>query len=648
MLWQDPSRKPEQEAEAFVNADKGVEDVTAALEGARAILMERFAEHAPLLQALRQLLWDKGWLVARVVEGKEREGQKFRDYFAYAETIRTVPSHRALALFRGRQEGVLQLSLASHNPELEPPSVDPALELVCRQLNWQHQGRAADDWLQQVLRWTWRVKLQLHMETELFRRLREEAERQAISVFAENLRDLLMAPPAGPKVTMGIDPGLRTGIKVVVVDETGKLLHHAALFPHAPQKQWQASKDRLLQWIKAYKVTLVSIGNGTASRETEKLVREVRAISDQPFESVVVSEAGASIYSASALASEEFPDLDVSYRGAVSIARRVQDPLAELVKIDPKSIGVGQYQHDVNQALLARALDAVVEDCVHAVGVDLNTASAPLLARVSGLGPGLAKSIVSWRESHGPFPSREALLQVPRLGARAFEQSAGFLRIRDGEEPLDASAVHPESYPLVRRMAESLGLDVSDLVGRPENLRKIAVEDWVAQGFGRMTVEDVLRELEKPGRDPRPVFQSVSYKEGVETLADLVPGMWLEGVVTNVTHFGAFVDIGVHQDGLVHISMLADRFVSEPRDVVKAGDIVRVCVLEVDVDRKRIALSMRSQPQEGAAKKPPQREAKSSGKAKKTASRQGGQTRKDAPASAFGDALAAALKKKKA
>ncbi|RMH42370.1 MAG: RNA-binding transcriptional accessory protein [Gammaproteobacteria bacterium] len=636
-----PELDPAHTALDFVNDEAGVPTVDAALEGARYILMERFAEHAPLLSELRQMLWQDGWVVAQVLEGQQKNGQKFRDYFDYKEAIRTIPSHRALALFRARNEGVIKLSLVSHDPARDL-SEDPALAVIRKHTGVHHCGRPADDWLAQVIQWTWRVKLHLHLETDLFRQLKEQAEDAAIAVFAANLRDLLMAPPAGHKTTLGIDPGLRTGIKVVVVDGTGKLLHNSTLFPHAPQNQWDASRQRLAALIEQFRVELVSIGNGTACRETERLLREVAKATKQPFSTVVVNEAGASVYSASALAAEEFPNLDVTYRGAVSIARRLQDPLAELVKIDPKSIGVGQYQHDVSQVKLSRALDAVVEDCVNAVGVDLNTASIPLLTRVSGLSKTLAETIVKHREANGPYRSRQQLLDIPRLGPKAFQLCAGFLRIRDGEHPLDASAVHPESYELVEKMAAKLGVDVSALVGHADLVRQLKVEDFVDEQFGEHTVRDVLMELEKPGRDPRPEFRTVAYREGVESITDLEPGMTLEGVVSNVTDFGAFVDIGVHQDGLVHISELSDHFVRDPREVVKAGDIVQVRVLEVDQERHRIALSMRSQTDTRPSKA-------HTPKSKTTPRRRHSSPRKSSTPgnSALADALAAALANKK-
>ncbi|RLU02773.1 MAG: RNA-binding transcriptional accessory protein [Ketobacter sp.] len=591
-LRADPNLNPEQEAEKYVDADKGVADVKAALDGAKYILMEQFSEDADLLAKLRQFLFQNGVLTSKMVDGKEEEGAKFRDYFEHSEPLKSTPSHRALAIFRGRNEGILQASIII---EQEEGAVGhPCEDMIAQHLEIRDEGRAADKWLGEVVRWTWRIKLLTHLETELLGDLRERAEEEAIKVFAHNLKDLLMAAPAGPRATMGLDPGLRTGVKVAIVDATGQLVEHGTIFPHAPRNQWDESIAVIAALCKKYNVELISIGNGTASRETDKLAAEMlKKHPDLKAQKVMVSEAGASVYSASEFAAREFPKLDVSYRGAVSIARRLQDPLAELVKIEPKAIGVGQYQHDVSQTKMARSLDAVVEDCVNAVGVDVNTASEPLLARISGLNKTIAGNIVSFRNQNGAFKSRDDLKQVPRLGDKTFEQAAGFLRIMNGANPLDRSAVHPEAYPVVKKIAEKNSRDIGQIVGDSSFLKKLAANDYVDDHFGLPTVTDIISELEKPGRDPRPEFKTAEFKEGVETMDDLKPGMILEGVVTNVTNFGAFVDIGVHQDGLVHISVLSNTFVSDPREVVKAGDIVQVKVVEIDLPRKRIGLSMR-------------------------------------------------------
>jgi len=595
-LLDDPGQKPEAAADAYIDAEAGFADAEAVLEGARQIFMERVAEQADLIGTLRERLWAEAFMTSQVIDGQAKAGAKFADYFDYREAIKAIPSHRALALFRGRSEGVLRLGL--HLPGQDDLENHEAMG-VCDRAIAAHfgiaqRGRPADDWLAGAVRWAWRVKVAMQLETDLNLRLRERAEEEAIRVFGDNLRDLLLAAPAGPRPVMGLDPGLRTGVKVVVVDATGKLVETAVIYPHAPKKRWDEAIAVLAKLAAAHRVELVSIGNGTASRETDRLVQDlIRRHPALKLTSLVVSEAGASVYSASELAAKEFPDLDVSFRGAVSIARRLQDPLAELVKIEPRAIGVGQYQHDVNQHQLARKLDAVVEDCVNAVGVEVNTASAPLLARVAGLGPTLAENIVRHREEHGAFATRRDLLKVPRLGPRAFEQAAGFLRIMQGENPLDASAVHPEAYPVVERILAHTGRDIRELIGDTKLLRGLAANDFTDETFGEPTVRDILRELEKPGRDPRPEFKTARFREGVETLADLEPGMQLEGVITNVTNFGAFVDIGVHQDGLVHISRLSNRFVKDPREVVKAGDVVQVKVLEVDRERQRIALTMR-------------------------------------------------------
>ncbi|MGK3125523.1 Tex family protein [Candidatus Pantoea formicae] len=648
-LWQDPSQDPEQLAAGYVDADKGVADVRAALDGARYILMERFAEDATLLAKVRDYLWKNAHVVSRVVEGKEEEGAKFRDYFDHHEALSSVPSHRALAMFRGRNEGVLQLSLNADPQFEEAPRESHGETLIAEHLQLRLNNSPADSWRKAVVSWTWRIKVLLHLETELMGTIRERAEDEAINVFARNLQDLLMAAPAGMRATMGLDPGLRTGVKVAVVDATGKLVAYDTIYPHTGQAAKAASAVAAL-CIK-HQVELVAIGNGTASRETERFFLDVQKQFPQiNAQKVIVSEAGASVYSASELAALEFPDLDVSIRGAVSIARRLQDPLAELVKIDPKSIGVGQYQHDVSQSQLAKKLDAVVEDCVNAVGVDLNTASVALLTRVAGLTRMMAQNIVSWRDENGRFQNRQQLLKVSRLGPKAYEQCAGFLRINHGDNPLDASTVHPEAYPLVERILAATEQALSELMGNAGGLRDLNARDFTDERFGLPTVTDIIKELEKPGRDPRPEFKTAQFAEGVETLNDLLPGMILEGAVTNVTNFGAFVDIGVHQDGLVHISSLSDKFVEDPHQVVKAGDIVKVKVMEVDMQRKRIALTMRldEQPGESNARGGNNR---SSGKenARPAANNKARGKPASAPAgnSAMGDALAAAFGKKR-
>ncbi|SPA14798.1 transcriptional accessory protein [Cupriavidus taiwanensis] len=605
-LLADPTLDPQAEAAKYVNgnptADGGVPDVKAALDGARDILSEQFGETAELLGKLREHLWNHGVVASTVMEGKETaEEEKFRDYYNYSETLRTVPSHRALALFRGRNAGVLMVKLGL-GEEQDAMVPHPCEGMIARHVGIQQLGRPADKWLGDVCRWCWRVKVQPHLETELLTQLRETAESEAIKVFGRNLHELLLAAPAGPKAVMGIDPGIRTGCKVAVVDSTGKLLETATIYPHEPRRDWNGSLAVLARLARQHGVALVSIGNGTASRETDKLVQDLmKQMPELKLTKIVVSEAGASVYSASELAAKEFPDLDVSLRGAVSIARRLQDPLAELVKIDPKSIGVGQYQHDVNQRELARALDAVVEDCVNAVGVDVNTASAPLLARVSGLNSVLARNIVEFRDANGAFANRHALKQVPRLGDKTFEQAAGFLRINDGDNPLDRSSVHPEAYPVVQRILDHVKKGLRDVMGNREALRGLAPEKFTDDAFGLPTVRDILSELEKPGRDPRPEFKTATFQEGVEDVKDLQPGMVLEGVVTNVAAFGAFVDIGVHQDGLVHISALSNKFVKDAHEVVKAGQIVKIKVMEVDVKRNRIGLSMRLDDEPGQA-----------------------------------------------
>ncbi|MFZ5723564.1 MAG: Tex family protein [Pseudomonadota bacterium] len=599
-LLGDPARVPAEEALKFIDAEKGVADVKAALDGARQILMERFAEDAALLARMRDFLWREATISAKVVPGKENEGVKFRDYFAHSEKLAAAPSHRVLAMLRGRNEGFLSVGLAVGDEE-DRTRIHPCEDMIAGHIGWSHRARAADDFLQEVVRWTWRVKLLMHFESELIGEIREKADEEAINVFARNLKALLMAAPAGMRPTMGLDPGLRTGVKVVVVGATGELLAHLAIFPHEPRNDWDNSIAVLAALCQKHKVELIAIGNGTASRETDKLAAEL--LKKHPAikaQKIVVSEAGASVYSASELAAKEFPDLDVSYRGAVSIARRLQDPLAELVKIEPKSIGVGQYQHDVNQLKLARSLDGVVEDCVNAVGVDVNTASAPLLARIAGLNSTIAGNIVAFRAKNGPFASREKLKDVPRLGERTFEQAAGFLRVTGGDNPLDASAVHPEAYPLVEAIAQKSGRELKSLIGDGSFLRSVKPQEFVSEKFGVPTISDILKELDKPGRDPRGEFRAAELREDVQDLKDLKPGMVLEGTVTNVAAFGAFVDIGVHQDGLVHVSALASKFVKDPHEVVKAGDIVKVKVMEVDIARKRIALSMRMDDQPGA------------------------------------------------
>ncbi len=591
-LMANPALDPVKVALEYVSADKGVADTSAALEGARQILVERMSETPKLVGALREKVWSGGRLGSGVVKGKETEGAKFADYFEFDENIKDMPSHRALALLRGEKEGVLKVGLdLPHDPARRHPAVD----LIMQEFNIQERGRPGDAFLADTAKLAWKQKLCGSSETDLMGRLKERADAEAIRIFSRNMHDLLLAAPAGPKVVMGVDPGIRTGCKIAVVDATGKLLETATIYPHEPRRDWQGSLVTLAQLAKRHAVELISVGNGTASRETDKLVAELCAkMPELKLMRVTVSEAGASVYSASELAAKEFPNLDVSLRGAVSIARRLQDPLAELVKIEPKAIGVGQYQHDVDQSALARSLDAVVEDCVNAVGVDVNTASAPLLARVSGLNSTLASNIVAYRDENGPFKARTALKKVPRMGPKAFEQAAGFLRIMDGKNPLDASAVHPEAYPVVERISEKTGRPLKALIGDRTFLKSLNAKDFADDTFGVPTITDILAELEKPGRDPRPEFKTATFQDGVNEIKDLKVGMRLEGTVTNVTAFGAFVDVGVHQDGLVHISELSDTFVKDPRDVVKAGDVVSVRVKEVDVARKRIALSMKS------------------------------------------------------
>ncbi|WP_026267764.1 Tex family protein [Micromonospora sp. CNB394] len=595
-LLADPAQDPKTVAAGFADPDRGVADTAAALDGARAILIERFAEDADLIGTLREQMWSRGRLVSRVRDGQETAGAKFADYFDFAEPYPKLPSHRILAMFRGEKEGVLELTMdpeadgdADANPD--PSRYEAA---VAGRFGISDQGRPADRWLADTVRWAWRTRILIHLGADLRMRLWQAAEEEAVRVFATNLRDLLLAAPAGARATMGLDPGLRTGVKVAVVDATGKVVATDTIYPHEPRRQWDASLHTLATLAAAHGVELVAIGNGTASRETDKLAGDlIKRHPELKLTKVVVSEAGASVYSASAYASQELPGLDVSLRGAVSIARRLQDPLAELVKIDPRSIGVGQYQHDLSEVKLSRSLDAVVEDCVNAVGVDVNTASAPLLTRVSGIGAGLAENIVLHRDANGPFRTRGELKKVPRLGPKAFEQCAGFLRIPGGDDPLDSSSVHPESYPVVRRILATTGQDLRALIGRSALLRGLRATDFVDDTFGLPTVTDILAELEKPGRDPRPEFRTATFVDGVEKISDLTPGMVLEGVVTNVAAFGAFVDVGVHQDGLVHVSAMSHTFVKDPRDVVKSGDVVKVRVLDVDVPRKRISLTLR-------------------------------------------------------
>ncbi|MFC7326147.1 Tex family protein [Marinactinospora rubrisoli] len=596
-LIADPTLDPRAEAAPFADPEKGVADAAAALDGARAILVERFAEDADLIGELRELMWRRGRLVSRVREGQEEAGAKFADYFDFAEPFTDLPSHRVLAMFRGQKDEVLDLTLepeeesASGSPRVGPTDYE---RRIAERFAISDSGRPGDRWLLDTVRWAWRTRILVRLDGDLRMRLWQAAEDAAVEVFAANLRDLLLAAPAGARPTMGLDPGFRTGVKVAVVDATGKVVATETIYPHEPRRRWDESIETLARLARAHRVELVAIGNGTASRETDRLAGDlIRLHPDLGLTKIVVSEAGASVYSASAYAAQELPELDVSLRGAVSIARRLQDPLAELVKIDPKSIGVGQYQHDLAETKLSRSLDAVVEDCVNGVGVDVNTASAPLLTRVSGISAGLAHNIVLHRDAHGPFRSRSALKEVPRLGPKAFEQCAGFLRVPGGDDPLDTSSVHPEAYPVVRRILAATGGDIRRLIGDTTTLRALRPAEFVDDTFGLPTVTDILRELEKPGRDPRPAFRTAAFKDGVDKIGDLVRGMVLEGVVTNVAAFGAFVDVGVHQDGLVHVSAMSKNFVKDPRDVVKPGDIVRVKVLDVDIPRKRISLTLR-------------------------------------------------------
>ncbi|AIN64820.1 TPA: Tex family protein [Providencia stuartii] len=649
-LWNDPTQSPDDVAQSFVNAENGVADTKAALDGARYILMERFAEDAALLAKVRDYLLKNAHLVSKVIDGKQTEGAKFSDYFDHQEPVSSVPSHRALAMFRGRNEGILQLSLNCDPQFEEPPKESYCEEIITRHLDVRLNNAPADQWRKAVISWTWRVKVLLHLETEIMSSLREKAEEEAINVFARNLSDLLMAAPAGMRATMGLDPGLRTGVKVAVVDATGKLIATDTIYPHTGQAAKAAASVAAL--CQKHQVELVAIGNGTASRETERFFADVqKQYPEVTAQKVIVSEAGASVYSASELAAQEFPDLDVSLRGAVSIARRLQDPLAELVKIDPKSIGVGQYQHDVSQTQLARKLDAVVEDCVNSVGVDLNTASVALLTRVAGLSKMIAQNVVNWRDENGRFADRKQLLKVTRLGPKAFEQCAGFLRITNGDNPLDASGVHPEAYPVVEKILETVRQPLKEIMGNSSVLNSLSPRDFTTEQFGVPTVTDIIKELDKPGRDPRPEFKTATFAEGIETINDLVAGMILEGSVTNVTNFGAFVDIGVHQDGLVHISSLSNSYVEDPHKVVKAGDIVKVKVMDVDIPRKRIALSMRLDEQPGDTNSAPRRHNDQQERnSRKPQSAQRDMSRKNQAAtgnSAMSDALAAAFGKKR-
>ncbi|EGQ8495997.1 Tex family protein [Vibrio alginolyticus] len=644
-LWNHPQTEPESEASKYLDADKGIADTKAALDGARAIIMERIAEDANLLEKIRNHLNRNAELVSRVVEGKEQEGEKFKDYFNHNEPLSKVPSHRALAMLRGRNEGFLTLAMNA-----DPEQKEGARQSYCETIIADHYGvtlssAPADTWRKQVISWAWRIKVSMHMETELMGAMKERAEIEAIEVFATNLKDLLMAAPAGPRATLGLDPGLRTGSKIAVVDSTGKVLATETIYPHPPQKQYDKSAQIVDQLVRKYNVDLIAIGNGTASRETDSFVADVIKRGNLKVQKIIVSEAGASVYSASELAAKEFPNMDVSLRGAVSIARRLQDPLAELVKIDPKSIGVGQYQHDVSQSMLAKRLDAIVEDCVNAVGVDVNTASAALLTRVAGLSSTIAQNIVDFRDENGRFEARTTLKKVPRLGPKAFEQCAGFLRIMDGKNPLDASAVHPEAYPVVKAISEKNNKDIKALIGDSSFLKGLHAVDYTDDNFGVPTITDIIKELDKPGRDPRPEFKTATFAEGVNSVSDLEPGMILEGVVSNVANFGAFVDIGVHQDGLVHISALTDRYVSDPREVVKAGDIVKVKVMEVDVQRKRIGLSMRMNDEPGQDN----RSQRSSAAPRRNDQPQRRQPRRDDSSSnsAMGGAFAAAFAKAK-
>jgi uncharacterized protein len=629
-LLNDPTLVPEEAAAAYINTEKGIENSQKALDGARYILVEKFAEDAQLLDELREYLKEKSTFRSKVMAGKEEKGEKFADYFDYREPLKKIPSHRALAIFRGRKSGILQLTLPIEEKDEAGEMIDVAPKYsehkIATHFAIEDQGRAADAWLLETVRSAWRFKIRSHLDAQLLTRLRETSENEAIKVFSGNLHDLLLAAPAGERTTMGLDPGLRTGVKVAIIDSTGKLLETATIYPHAPKKRWQQAIEKLADLAAAHQVELISIGNGTGSRETDKLVGDlIKRHPELHLYRLVVSEAGASVYSASKIAAAEFPDVDVSLRGAVSIARRLQDPLAELVKIEPKSIGVGQYQHDVNKNYLARSLEAVVEDCVNAVGVDVNTASVPLLSHISGLNAGLARNIVAFRDKNGAFSNRNTLKKVPRLGEKSFEQAGGFLRIMNGDNPLDASAVHPETYPVVERIIEKTEKSIKSLIGDSEFLRNLRPEDYTDDSFGIPTVSDIINELEKPGRDPRPEFKTPTFKEGINDLEDLESDMILEGIVTNVTNFGAFVDVGVHHDGLVHISAMSNTYVKDPRDVVKAGDVVKVKVLGVDLKRRRVALSLDffdKEKRELEAMKPTFQKKKTSGNKKRKAKRQ--------------------------
>ena len=654
-LFADPTLDPKLEAAAFINAEAGFADALAVLDGVRDILSERWAEDAALVGLLREWLWGEGLLRSKLLDGKDAnhpDTAKFRDYFDYDEPIGRVPSHRALAVFRGRTLDLLDVKLVV-DEEVVPGQPTIAEGRIAVHLGWSHAKRPGDDLIRKTIAWTWKVKLSLSLERDLFTRLREAAEATAIKVFGENLRDLLLAAPAGKRVVMGLDPGIRTGVKVAVVSDTGRVLDTSTVYPHEPRRDWEGSLHTLAKLCAAHGVNLIAIGNGTASRETDRLAGDLikrlqQLAPDRAIEKVVVSEAGASVYSASEFASKELPDLDVSLRGAVSIARRLQDPLAELVKIDPKSIGVGQYQHDVNQGELARTLDAVVEDCVNSVGVDLNTASAPLLSRVSGLSASVAASVVRWRDAHGAFRNRRQLLDVTGLGPKTFEQAAGFLRIRDGDNPLDITGVHPETYPVVEKMLKAVNRPIGELMGRSDVLKSLKPEAFADEKFGAITVRDILAELDKPGRDPRPDFKVARFNDGVEDIKDLKEGMVLEGTVSNVAQFGAFVDLGVHQDGLVHVSQLSNKFVSDAREVVRTGDIVKVRVLEVDVARKRISLTMKlDAPAQkgGGAERGADNRFRPSGRGEQP--QRGGQGGRGAPAPASQNAMAAAFAKLK-
>lgn len=648
LLIGQPDTDPQTAAGSFVDADKGVADPQAALDGARAILVERFAEDAALIGRLREDVWSSGRMVSKVRDGKAESGAKFADYFDFAEPLPKLPSHRILALFRGEKEEILDLKLEPEVVDPAAPSVRSSFEAtIAAHVGIADRGRAADKWLLGTVRWAWRTKILVHLEIDLRTRLWATAEEDAVKVFANNLRDLLMAAPAGTRPTLGLDPGYRTGVKVAVTDATGQVVGTGVIYPHEPQGRWDEAIMQLAALCRLHKVELIAIGNGTASRETDKLAGDLmRNHPDLKLTKIVVSEAGASVYSASAYASAELPDLDVTIRGAVSIARRLQDPLAELVKIDPKSIGVGQYQHDLSEVKLSRSLDAVVEDCVNAIGVDVNTASVPLLARVSGVGESLAQNIVNYRNENGPFRKRAAIREVPRLGPKAFELCAGFMRIPNGDDPLDNSGVHPEAYPVVRRILEATKNDLKVVIGNTPLLRSLKPQDFTDETFGVPTVSDILKELEKPGRDPRPAFKTATFQDGVEKISDLKPGMILEGVVTNVAAFGAFVDVGVHQDGLVHISAMSSTFIKDPRDVAKPGDIVKVKVLEVDVARKRISLTMRmddaAEPRaarETGRERAPQRPDRAADKARTAVAR-------DSGGNAFAEAFKLAAAKK--